>query len=54
MPGDPTQDLNQLRQIRMVVSDGVVYFPTEIYPWFGIRPFSEAPEVIVPDQASSD
>ena len=54
VPGDPTQDLNQLRQIRMVVSDGVVYFPTEIYPWFGIRPFSEAPEVIVPDQASSD
>ena len=54
VPGDPTQDLNQLRQIRMVVSDGVVYFPTEIYPWFGIRPFSEVPEVIVPDQASSD
>ena len=54
VPGDPTQDLNQLRQIRMVVSDGVVYYPTEIYPWFGIRPFSDAPAVTVMDPASSD
>ena len=54
VPGDPTQDLNELRQIRMVVSDGVVYYPTEIYPWFGIRPFSDIPSVTVPDQASSD
>ena len=54
VPGDPTQDLSQIRQIRMVVSNGVVYFPTEIYPWFGIRPFSEVPEVTVSDQASSD
>jgi imidazolonepropionase-like amidohydrolase len=53
VPGDPTQDLNQLRQIRMVVSDGVVYYPTEIYPWFGIRPFSEVPEVTVTDTASA-
>ncbi|MDJ0909816.1 MAG: amidohydrolase family protein [Woeseiaceae bacterium] len=45
VPGDPTENLNQLRQIRMVVSDGVVYFPSEIYPSFGIRPFSEVPEV---------
>ena len=54
VPGDPTQDLGQLRQIRMVVSDGVVYYPAEIYPWFGIRPFSEVPAVTVMDQASSD
>jgi hypothetical protein len=37
----------------MVVSDGVVYYPTEIYPWFGIRPFSEVPEVTVTDTASA-
>lgn len=54
VPGDPTEDLDELRRIRMVVSDGVVYFPTEIYPWFGIRPFSEIPTVTVPDPASSD
>ncbi len=45
VPGDPTKDLSQLRQIRMVVSDGVVYFPAEIYPSFGIRPFTEIPAV---------
>ena len=45
VPGDPTRSLKELRQIRMVVSDGVVYFPSEIYPWFGIRPFSEIPPV---------
>jgi imidazolonepropionase-like amidohydrolase len=45
VPGDPTKDLSQLREIRMVVSDGVVYFPAEIYPSFGIRPFTEAPRV---------
>ncbi len=45
VPGDPTESLSQLRQIRMVVSDGVVYFPSEIYPSFGIRPFTEVPQV---------
>ena len=49
VPGDPTRSLQELRQIRMVVSDGVVYFPSEIYPWFGIRPFADAPEVTVPE-----
>ncbi len=47
VPGDPTRDLSAIRQISMVVSDGVVYFPSEIYPWFGIRPFADAPEVTV-------
>jgi len=46
VPGDPTENLGQLRQIRMVVSDGVVYFPSDIYPSFGVRPFSEAPTVV--------
>lgn len=49
VPGDPTRSLQELRKIRMVVSDGVVYFPSEIYPHFGIRPFSELPSVITPD-----
>ncbi|MGI9201312.1 MAG: amidohydrolase family protein [Woeseiaceae bacterium] len=45
VPGDPTADLGELHRIQMVVSNGVVYFPSEIYPHFGIRPFSEAPKV---------
>lgn len=48
VPGDPTRSLKELRRIRMVVSDGVIYFPSEVYPRFGIRPFSEAPQVVVP------
>jgi len=46
LPGDPTIDLGQLRLISMVVANGIVYYPSEIYPWFGIRPFSDAPAVV--------
>lgn len=40
VPGDPTKDLGELRRIQMVVKDGTVYFPYEIYPHFGIKPFA--------------
>jgi len=53
VPGDPTESLAQLRRIRMVVSDGVVYFPAEIYPAFGIRPFADAPAVAEPEPVPS-
>ncbi|EMD83483.1 amidohydrolase family protein [Pacificimonas flava] len=45
VPGDPTEDLKQLKQIRMVVADGTIYYPSEIYPEFGIEPFASAPPV---------
>jgi hypothetical protein len=32
----------------MVVKDGVVYFPSELYPAYGITPFSTAPRVDLP------
>jgi imidazolonepropionase-like amidohydrolase len=48
VPGDPTQDLKAIKTIRMVVKGGVVYFPSEVYPHFGIDPFVEAPQVTVP------
>lgn len=44
VPGDPTQDLKAIKTISMVVKDGTVYFPSEIYPEFGIQPFVAAPE----------
>lgn len=46
VPGDPTQDLKAIKTISMVVKDGTIYFPSEIYPEFGIKPFVNAPEVI--------
>jgi imidazolonepropionase-like amidohydrolase len=45
VPGDPTDDLKAIKTISMVVKDGTVYFPSEIYPEFGIRPFAKAPVV---------
>lgn len=47
VPGDPTQDLKEIKTIALVVADGRVYFPSEIYPEFGIRPFTEVPEMRV-------
>ena len=29
----------------MVVSNGVFYYPAEVYPAFGITPFASAPSV---------
>ncbi len=45
VPGDPTVNLKAIKTISMVVKDGTVYFPTEVYPEFGIRPFAKAPIV---------
>jgi hypothetical protein len=46
--GDPTQDLKAIKKIRMVVRGGTVYFPSEAYPEFGIKPFVDAPAVALP------
>lgn len=45
VPGDPTQDLKAIKKIAMVVKDGVFYYPSEVYPKFGITPFAEKPAV---------
>ncbi|MEP6785479.1 MAG: amidohydrolase family protein [Sphingomonadales bacterium] len=49
VPGDPTKDLKAIKSIAMVAKDGVFYFPEEIYPRFGIKPFAAAPKVTAPD-----
>ncbi len=48
VPGDPTADLKAIKTISMVVKDGTFYFPSEIYPEFGIRPFVDAPDIMQP------
>lgn len=48
VPGDPTKDLKAIKHIRMVVKDGVVYYPSEVYPYFGIKPFADAPKLTMP------
>lgn len=49
VPGDPTADLKAIKTIRAVVKDGAVYYPAEVYPHFGIKPFGTAPRVTLPD-----
>jgi imidazolonepropionase-like amidohydrolase len=46
MPGDPVKDLKAIKTISMVVNDGTIYFPSEVYPKFGIQPFVAAPKVV--------
>ena len=45
IPNDPTKDLKAIKKIAMVSRGGVLYFPSEIYPEFGIKPFVEKPVV---------
>jgi hypothetical protein len=47
IPGDPTRDLKAIKTIRMVVKDGAFYYPSEVYPKFGIEPFVGPPTVVI-------
>ena len=37
--GDPTKDISAIRNINLVMKEGVVYYPSEIYEAMGIKPF---------------
>jgi len=52
VPGDPTKDIKAIKSIALVAKDGVFYYPAEIYPRFGIKPFVPAPKVTAPDPAN--
>ena len=41
MPGNPLEDLRAIKSISMVVRDGEVFFPSEIYTALNIEPFVE-------------
>jgi imidazolonepropionase-like amidohydrolase len=51
VPGDPTKSIKAIKTIRLVVKDGTFYFPSEVYPKFGIEPFTTAPKISVPQPA---
>ena len=46
VPGDPIADLRAIKTISMVSKGGVIYFPSEVYPEFGIKPFTAIPKVV--------
>ena len=39
--GDPTQDISDIRQLVMVITQGNAYYPSTIYEYLGIRPFTD-------------
>lgn len=48
LQGDPTKDVSAVRQIRAVMKDGMLYYPSEIYQALGIKPFAAPPAVTGP------
>jgi len=45
VPGNPLEDFKAIKTISLVSRGGTFYYPTEVYPEFGIEPFTEKPMV---------
>jgi hypothetical protein len=43
--GDPTQRVSDLRRVSLVLKDGVMMFPAEIYESLGIKSFVDPPSI---------
>lgn len=54
VPGDPLENLKAIKTISMVSRGGDFYFPSEVYPEFGIKPFTNIPTVIDSKLSSLD
>jgi imidazolonepropionase-like amidohydrolase len=44
--GDPTKNISDIRRISYVLKEGVGYIPAELYEAFGVRRFTEPPQVL--------
>ncbi len=43
--GDPTQNISDIRRVSLVMKEGVVYYPAEVYESLGIKRFADPPQV---------
>lgn len=43
--GNPVEDIKAIKTISMVSRGGTFYYPSEVYPAFGIKPFTTAPPI---------
>ncbi len=43
--GDPTKDISDIRRVSYVLKDGVGYAPADIYEAFGVRRFTDPPQI---------
>lgn len=45
VPGNPVEDFKAIKTISLVSRGGIFYYPSEVYPEFGITPFTDKPKV---------
>lgn len=45
VPGNPVENIKAIKSIAMVSRGGTIYYPSEVYPAFGITPFTEKPQI---------
>ncbi|KHK90304.1 amidohydrolase family protein [Novosphingobium malaysiense] len=48
LDGDPLKDMAAIHRMAMVMKDGTVYFPSEIWREVGVKPFADPPKITVP------
>jgi len=50
---DPTLDISAVRDVSLVIRDGVVYYPSEVYAALGVEPFRPPPAVSTPGRSGA-
>jgi imidazolonepropionase-like amidohydrolase len=46
--GDPTRNIADIRRISLVMKEGTVFYPAEVYESVGVKRFVDPPAVATP------